>query len=81
MAICRIEVETCAGGELKDVLRQMADMAERYNVPVDGDINGVRMVVAPDRVDELYELLMLRMTGRDASHSEPKKNGGEDGGA
>jgi hypothetical protein len=65
MAISGIEVEMCAGGELKDILRQMADMAERYRVPVGGDINGVRMVVAPDRVEELYTLLMLRMNGRE----------------
>jgi hypothetical protein len=65
MAICGIEVEMCAGGELKDILRQMADMAERYKVPVAGDINGVRTVVAPDRVEELHQLLMLRMNGRE----------------
>jgi hypothetical protein len=61
MAIAGIKVEMCAGGEFKDVLRQMADMAERYKVQVEGDINGVHTVVSPDRVDELHELLILRM--------------------
>jgi hypothetical protein len=64
MAICKIVVEMCAGGELKDVLRQMADMAERYRVEVEGDINGVRTVISPDRVEELHQLLVLRMQKR-----------------
>jgi hypothetical protein len=64
MAICGIKVEMCAGGELKDDLRRMAEIAEKYNVLVEGDINGIRTAVSPDRVEELHDLLLLRMQHR-----------------
>ena len=82
MSIYKLVAETCAGGEIRDALTTMVDIAQRHHVIVECNINGVTMTVGWDRVDDLHALWLLRMQLTEPRATQPAATdtaGGSDG--
>lgn len=83
MAVYKVTVELCAGGDIRDDLQAMIDISERCKCEVEASVNGITMTLGPSRIDDVLRIWDMKLAEerriRETAVRRPSSSDGCDG--